>query len=99
MKDICIAASSPVSQYDPQGQANIINPDSRPGFMFQLAGVAGTAVTTPNPQGYGTYGYVWTSSGDTNQHAWYRHLQYNASSVNRKTINRTYMLSVRCKQD
>lgn len=28
MKDICIAASSPAAQYDPQGQSNIVNPDS-----------------------------------------------------------------------
>lgn len=63
--------------------------------MFQLAGFAGTTVANPNPQGYATHGYAWTSSGDENHYAWLRNLHYNASYINRRTIN----LSVRCKQD
>jgi len=42
--------------------------------------------------------YFWSSNAD-GSNAWYRHLSYNSSQVNRNSTDRSFSFSVRCLQD
>lgn len=81
-----------------QGYSNPISVAERPGFEWQLAGIA----VNGGSSNYGLRGYQWTSSGYLTYLAWARFI-YAGSRVYRYSTaysdGRRWLMNVRCKQN